>query len=91
VVLAAAAADRKGAAAEVAEAAEGVVDPHTGAATGRKKTGRIEKGLRHRSMLAEIMTQGTGTVLIRVVDPDSETLWIRIRIGNPDPDPGARK
>jgi hypothetical protein len=22
-------------------------------------------------------------------DPDSETLWIRI--GNPDPDPGARK
>jgi hypothetical protein len=23
------------------------------------------------------------------VDPDSETLWIRIRIGNPDP--GARK
>jgi hypothetical protein len=30
----------------------------------------------------------------RVVDPDSETLealWIRIRIGNPDPDPGARK
>jgi hypothetical protein len=25
----------------------------------------------------------------RVVDPDSETLWIRIRIGNPDP--GARK
>jgi hypothetical protein len=27
------------------------------------------------------------------LDPDSETLWIRIRIGNPDPypDPGARK
>jgi hypothetical protein len=25
------------------------------------------------------------------VYPDSETLWIRIRIGNPDPDPGARK
>jgi hypothetical protein len=27
------------------------------------------------------------------VDPDSVTLWIqiRIRIGNPDPDPGARK
>jgi hypothetical protein len=24
-------------------------------------------------------------------DPDSVTLWIRIRIGNPDPDPGARK
>jgi hypothetical protein len=26
-------------------------------------------------------------------DPDSETLWIQIRIpiGNPDPDPGARK
>jgi hypothetical protein len=24
-------------------------------------------------------------------DPDSETLWIRIRIGNPDPDKGARK
>jgi hypothetical protein len=23
------------------------------------------------------------------LDPDSETLWIRIRIGNPDP--GARK
>jgi hypothetical protein len=23
------------------------------------------------------------------LDPDSETLWIRI--GNPDPDPGARK
>jgi hypothetical protein len=29
------------------------------------------------------------TVLSRVVDPDSETLWIRIRFGNPDP--GARK
>jgi hypothetical protein len=27
----------------------------------------------------------------RVVDPDSETLWIRIRIGNPEPDPTARK
>jgi hypothetical protein len=31
----------------------------------------------------------------RVVDsdPDSETMWIRIRIGNPDPDldPGTRK
>jgi hypothetical protein len=27
----------------------------------------------------------------RVVDPDSVTLWIWIRIGNPDPDPGARK
>jgi hypothetical protein len=28
----------------------------------------------------------------RVVDPDSVTLgiWIRIRIGNPDPDPGAK-
>jgi hypothetical protein len=25
------------------------------------------------------------------LEPDSETLWIRIRIGNPDPDPGARK
>jgi hypothetical protein len=26
------------------------------------------------------------------LDPDSKTLWIRIRIGNPDhPDPGARK
>jgi hypothetical protein len=25
------------------------------------------------------------------LDPDSVTLWIRIRIGNPDPDPGARK
>jgi hypothetical protein len=25
------------------------------------------------------------------LDPDSETLWIRICIGNPDPDPGARK
>jgi hypothetical protein len=25
------------------------------------------------------------------LDPDSETLWIRIRIGKPDPDPGARK
>jgi hypothetical protein len=25
------------------------------------------------------------------VDPDPETLWIRIRVGNPDPDPGARK
>jgi hypothetical protein len=24
-------------------------------------------------------------------DPDSVTLWIRIRIGNPDLDPGARK
>jgi hypothetical protein len=28
-------------------------------------------------------------LLSRVVDPDSDTLWIRIRIGNPDPDPGA--
>jgi hypothetical protein len=26
-----------------------------------------------------------------VVDMDSVTLWIRIRIGNPDPDRGARK
>jgi hypothetical protein len=25
------------------------------------------------------------------LDPDSEILWIRIRIGNPDPDPWARK
>jgi hypothetical protein len=25
------------------------------------------------------------------VDPDSVTLWIRIRIGNPDPDPGQEK
>jgi hypothetical protein len=25
------------------------------------------------------------------LDPDSVTLWIRIHIGNPDPDPGARK
>jgi hypothetical protein len=34
---------------------------------------------------------GTRTVFTRVVDPDpdSVTLWIRIRIGNPDP--GARK
>jgi hypothetical protein len=32
-----------------------------------------------------------GKVRYRVVDPDSETLWIRIRIGNPDPDAGARK
>jgi hypothetical protein len=31
--------------------------------------------------------QGCGSGL----DPDSETLWIRIRIGNPDPDLGARK
>jgi hypothetical protein len=25
------------------------------------------------------------------LDPYSAALWIRIRIGNPDPDPGARK
>jgi hypothetical protein len=25
------------------------------------------------------------------LDPDSVALWIRIRIGNPDPDPGERK
>jgi hypothetical protein len=25
------------------------------------------------------------------LDPDSVTLWIRIRIENPDPNPGARK
>jgi hypothetical protein len=25
------------------------------------------------------------------VDPDPDTLWIRIHIGNPDLDPGARK
>jgi hypothetical protein len=33
------------------------------------------------------------SVLSRVVDldPDSMTMWIRIRIGNPGPDPGARK
>jgi hypothetical protein len=31
--------------------------------------------------------QGCGSGL----DPDSVTLWIRIRIGNPDPDPRARK
>jgi hypothetical protein len=31
--------------------------------------------------------QGCGSGL----DPDSVTLWIQIRIGNPDPDPGARK
>jgi hypothetical protein len=30
---------------------------------------------------------GSGSAL----DPDSETSWIRIRIGNQDPDPGARK
>jgi hypothetical protein len=33
-------------------------------------------------------------VLSRVVDPDRiqiQTLWIRIRIWNPDPGPGARK
>jgi hypothetical protein len=29
-------------------------------------------------------------VLTRVVDPDSVTLWIRIRIGNPDPGSGSR-
>jgi hypothetical protein len=31
--------------------------------------------------------QGSGSGL----DPDLETFWIRIRIGNPNPDPGARK
>jgi hypothetical protein len=37
--------------------------------------------------------QGTGNHEIRVVipDPDSETLWIRIRTGIGNPDPGARK
>jgi hypothetical protein len=32
------------------------------------------------------------TVFIRVVDPDpdSATLWIRTRIGNPDPGSGSR-
>jgi hypothetical protein len=29
-------------------------------------------------------------LLSRVVDPDSDTLWIRIRIGNPDPDGGKK-
>jgi hypothetical protein len=29
-------------------------------------------------------------LFIRVVDPDSATLWIRIRIGNPDPGSGSR-
>jgi hypothetical protein len=35
-------------------------------------------------------------ILTRVVDPDPDWIriqslvWIRIRIGNPDPDPGAR-
>jgi hypothetical protein len=29
------------------------------------------------------------TIINRVLDPDSVTFWIRIRIGNPDP--GARK
>jgi hypothetical protein len=38
-----------------------------------------------------------GRVGVRVVDPDPDWIriqrlvWIRIRIGNPDPDPGARK
>jgi hypothetical protein len=37
------------------------------------------------------------TGITRVVDPDPDWIriqrlvWIRIRIGNPDPDPGARK
>jgi hypothetical protein len=30
-------------------------------------------------------------IRIRIGNRDSETLWIRIRIGNPVPDPGARK
>jgi hypothetical protein len=42
---------------------------------------------------------GFGYVVGRVVDPDLDPdwiriqrlVWIRIRIGNPDPDPGARK
>jgi hypothetical protein len=42
-----------------------------------------------------IYSTSTWAKQFRVVDPDSETLWIRIRIriGNPDPDPdpGARK
>jgi hypothetical protein len=40
-----------------------------------------------RYLLAAIALQGCGSGL----DPDSVALWIRIRIGNPDPDPGARK
>jgi hypothetical protein len=36
-----------------------------------------------------VRTQDPYIVPGRVVDPDSVTLWIRIRIGNPDP--GARK
>jgi hypothetical protein len=30
------------------------------------------------------------TEVSRVVDPDSVTMWIRIRIGNPDPGSGSR-
>jgi hypothetical protein len=35
------------------------------------------------------LNQGCGSV--SGLGPDSMTLWIRIRIGNPDPDRGAKK
>jgi hypothetical protein len=37
--------------------------------------------------MGDILKQDCGSGF----DPDSVTLWIRIRIGNPDLDPGARK
>jgi hypothetical protein len=45
--------------------------------------GSIEKS----SYLA---TLGTDKIRVVDVDPDSATLWLRIRIGNPDPGSGSR-
>jgi hypothetical protein len=42
-----------------------------------------------RTRCQTFMKSKYGTLIIRVVDPDSVTLWIRIRIGNPDP--GAKQ
>jgi hypothetical protein len=45
----------------------------------------------------EVLKASFSKLKTRVVDPDPDWIriqrlvWIRIRIGNPDPDPGARK
>jgi hypothetical protein len=45
--------------------------------------------LARRQLFAGTTGQGCGSGSGSGLDPDSATLWIRIRIGNPDP--GARK
>jgi hypothetical protein len=44
-----------------------------------------------RSLSRDTVPLNQGCVSGSGLDPDSVTLWIRIRIGNPDPDPRAKK